>query len=91
MTKHYHVLPTVGGNTAITTLTYDNYEDAIYRFVALTTQMFSDSMEDNEGLSIENALAATAGGTDGASSGDEVLAFIFLPCEAEPCVPYNLN
>lgn len=83
-------MPTVGGSTAICTLRYENYEDALYRFVALTTTMFSANVEDNEGLSIESALAATADG-NGASSGDEVLGFVFLPCEDEPCVAATWN
>ena len=90
MTKHYHVVPAVGNTTALCTLVYDTYEEAIDRFVRLTTQMFSDSIDGNEMLSIDQALATTAGG-GGAVSGDEVLAFYFMPCEDEPCVAANWN
>lgn len=87
---HYHVVPAVGTSTALVTLTYESYEEAIYRFVGLTSQFFSDNIEDIGDLSLGNAFAATAGG-NGAKSGDEVLSFYFMPCEDEPCMAPNWN
>ena len=89
--SHYHVISATGGFTPIYTLRYDNYEDAIQTYVALTTQFFSGKIPQDQ-LAIEYAMAATDYGSgNGAFIGNEIIALYFIPCEEERCSAPNWN
>lgn len=88
--KHYHVSTVVNMFTALASVRYDNYEDSLQAYVALSNTLYAHRNRPGN-LSIENARQATENGEgEAALIGPEILAVLWCRCETD-CVSPTWN